>query len=448
MYYKLPKPVITKKIIDQTLKLIPNPPKEMLKLLRDSENPQYRYWDTLRHKAKVSGIKPEVGWLFVDFSRKVNSRKNKTPIQDEEGNFFHWNSLNRFDSFFHELDMTLGGSVKVSGIELDDKYRQEFITRGVMEEAIASAQLEGANTARKVAKKMLLDGRRPGTKSEKMIVNNYKAMLLVEEEYKNSELSLDMLLRLHEILTVDTLDDENDCGRFRAGKGDDVYVEDAEGIIYHKGPKPSFVNKELEKLIEFANQISDSKQFTHPVVKAVILHFWLAFLHPFVDGNGRLARTLFYWSLLKDGYWGFTYLPISKVIKESDTQYGMSYVYSEQDDNDFTYFLDYNVRKIELALKNFREYVTRKTNEQVVMRSNLVGGHGLNERQVMSLQYLHANMNEFITTASYQKINNISGPTAAKDVKELTQKGFIKRVKVGRQVKYYPELRIKTIFKK
>lgn len=448
MYFKLKKPHITKADVKKALALIPSPPKKLMEFLRDSENPQYRYWDTLRHKAGAVGLKPEVAWLFVDYSRRVNSRTYSTPIRTEKGDYFEWRALTRFDAFFHEVDMSLGGLMKIAGVDLDDRHKQEFITRGVMEEAIASAQLEGANTARKVAKKMLLEGRRPGTKSEKMIVNNYKAMKLIEEEYKHTPLSLDVLLHLHEVLTVDTMDDENDCGRLRTGHDDDVHVVDGQGVIYHTGLHPEFVKKELERLIVYANQTpEDARVFTHPVVKAVILHFWIGYLHPFVDGNGRLARTLFYWSLLRDGYWGFTYLPISKVIKNSDTQYGMAYVYTEQDENDFTYFLDYNVRKIELALKNFREYAARKAGEQKALKSNLSKHSDLNDRQIRVLQYLHAEPEEFITTRSFQTVNDISEPTAAKDVKEMVALGYLERRKIGRQVKYYPTDTIKTLFK-
>ncbi|MHB8860649.1 MAG: Fic family protein [Minisyncoccota bacterium] len=354
----------------------------------------------------------------------------------------------RLDAFFHEIDMSVGGALRLRGVDVDERYKQEFIARGVMEEAIASSQLEGANTARKVAKRMLLEGRKPGTKSERMIVNNYKAMLAVESEYKNVPLSLDMLLRLHEILTEGTLDDTKDAGRLRSGVDDDVHAIDIQGVIYHTGPKPDFVRRELEQLVSYANTPTENqKQFTHPVVKAVILHFWIAYLHPFVDGNGRLARLIFYWSLLRDGYWGFTYLPVSRVIKEAHAQYGMAYVYAEQDDNDFTYFLDYHVRKIEEALKAFQAYVARKSKEHAALRTDLVDNYNLNSRQVRVLQYLHSNPEEFVSTHSHQQINSISGPTAAKDIKQLVGLGFLKQVRSGRTVRYFVTADSAPLFK-
>jgi len=447
MYYKLEKPELSKKDVHDAISLFHTASDQVREVVSWAEDPQYKYWDTIKHKAKALGLKPELLWQYVKIIRTV-STKLATPVRSVDGSFFRWNSIARFDAFFHEVDMSLGGTLKISGVDLDARLRQEFITRGVMEEAIASSQLEGANTARKVARQMLLEGRKPKTKSEKMIVNNYKAMMLVEQEYKNQDLTLDVLLKLHEVLTIDTLEDPADCARLRTKKDDVVHVVDREGTIYHTGPEPAFLKTELIRLIDYANKdTTDKKQFTHPVVKAIILHFWIGYLHPFIDGNGRLARTIFYWSLLRDGYWGFTYLPISRVIKESSTQYGMAYVYTEQDDNDFTYFLDYNVRKIEQALNDFKDYVKRKADEHAVLHKNLIRTHQFNDRQIRVLQYLHANMGEYITTRSYRTINNISHPTAVSDVSELVAIGFLQKEKIGREVKYYATKKIESLFR-
>src|SRR5205814_10028127 len=60
--------------------------------------------------------------------------------------------------------------------------------------------------------------------------------------------------------------------------------------------------------------LHDALPIFHPMVRSMILHFWLAYDHPFVDGNGRTARALFYWSMLRNGYWMFEYITISKII--------------------------------------------------------------------------------------------------------------------------------------
>lgn len=59
------------------------------------------------------------------------------------------------------------------------------------------------------------------------------------------------------------------------------------------------------------------------------MHFMLSYDHPFVDGNGRTARILFYWSMLSQDYWLAEFLPISRLLKMAPSQYARSFIYTE-----------------------------------------------------------------------------------------------------------------------
>ena len=113
-----------------------------------------------------------------------------------------------------------------------------------------------------------------------------------ELEYKDKKLSREVLFDLHRLITKDTLE-QNKQGRYRKDS-DDVTINDKLKFIYYVPPKEAFVTQEIDRLIKYAND-EDSQGFAHPIIKAIFLHFWIGILHPFCDGNGRLARTLFYW---------------------------------------------------------------------------------------------------------------------------------------------------------
>ena len=84
--------------------------------------------------------------------------------------------------------------------------------------------------------------------------------------------------------------------------------------ILHEPPSADQLPKRVETMCAFANEQLKSG-FIHPVIRSILLHFWLAYDHPFVDGNGRTARALFYWSMLRHKYWLFevmTYLHFHK----------------------------------------------------------------------------------------------------------------------------------------
>ncbi len=179
-----------------------------------------------------------------------------------------------------------------------------------------------------------------------------------------------------------------------------------------------------------------------------MLHFWVGYLHPFVDGNSRLARVLFYWYLLKNGYWGFAYLPISTIIKKSPVQYKMAYVYSEQDDNDLTYFIDYSIRKIERAAKELEEYINKKSYENKNIHSKTQSLYRLNARQVQLLQYLQEDDGGSTTPTIHKNINQISKVTAIKDLQRLVELDFLTTRKEGKNRYYLLTKEGSDLFKK
>lgn len=400
--------------------------------IQKASEPEYLYWDTLKHKKPLpSGFSAEQAWYALKLSRLFERRKSE--IYSADGHVFGWTKLSIFERYCHEFDFHTGGELMTSVGELKADEKKRLISKGLMDEAIASAQLEGADTTRAYAQKMLRERIKPRNASEQMIFNNHKAMLAVESNYKGQKLSLDLLMEMHSLLTDQTLDDDGEVPRLRR-EGETVFILDKlEGVIYHEAPSISFATKELDRLIDFANK--EDGEFLHPVIKASLLHFWIGYLHPFTDGNGRLARLLFYWYLLRNGYWAFAYLPIAAKIKQGGKKgYTMAYVYSEQDDFDVTYFISYLLRKSIETHKEFQKYVAemRKTNSEIsnVARTR----HGLNDRQIQLIKYLAASKDNSTTIASYISICGVSRATAINDLNALLKKDFTAKNKVGRTV--------------
>ena len=443
MIDKIKKPDLSKVELGKTIENISkqNKKEELSKLIQETSQPIYLYWDKVKYKILPKGISKEEFWSIVKFTR--NTQKIKSAIKNENEKYFTWIKLPEIEEFFHKLDLNTGGSFFALKENADEKNKQKLIFRGVMEEAIASSQLEGAITTRKVAKQFLREGRKPRNESEQMILNNYQTMQIIESEYKNKELNLTLVFELHKMITKNTIA-ENEQGKFRKDE-DNIIVSDSSNIIYHQPPKISFVKKEMKKFIKFANDEMNT-QFLHPVIKAIMLHFWIGYLHPFTDGNGRLARLMFYWYLLKKDYWAFSYLPISKIIKKSPVQYGNAYVYSEQDDLDLTYFIDYNIRKIKSAISDFEEYLERKSKENLRMNKLSRAKYNLNERQIQLLQHLYGDKNERTSLSVHINIYQITKMTAIKDLKNLEKFGFIISEKRGRNVYYYATDKIEGLF--
>jgi Fic family protein len=293
---------------------------------------------------------------------------------------------------------------------------------------------------------MLLEKRAPRSRSEKMIFNNYQAMLKIEGVLKDKNLSRVILLDLHATLVQDTID-KADVGRFRNDTDRIVVSDPKTDIIYHIPPGEKFLKTEIDRLIDFANDDSPQRHFVHPIIKAIMLHFWLGYLHPFTDGNGRLARAIFYWYALRKNYWAFSYLPISRVIKGSPAQYRDAYVYTEQDDNDLTYFIDFNVRKMIQAKNEFESYIIRKEKENRFITETARSQYNLNDRQIQLLRLFYKNANATTTIKTHSKIYSISRVTARKDLEHMEELGLLLSKKVGRDRLFSATSIIVSLFK-
>lgn len=402
-------------------------------ILQAANEPEYLYWVDYKHKKRQGNLTAEEQWFLVKQFRSAAS--TKTPIRTQSNDFFTWVKPRSADEQLHQIDMLTGGQLFPKS-HLPLGKRETYVTRGVIEEAIASSQLEGAHTTRAIAKKMILENRRARNDAEQMILNNYQAMIELERKFKKANLSMDVLFELHSILTDKTVP-ANEKNRLRKDS-DNIVVEGQIGYetyTTHIPPKEDFLNVEIERLILYANDEID-EAFIHPLIKACFIHFWVGYLHPFTDGNGRLARALFYWYLLRNDYWAFSYIPISTVIKNSPLKYAMSYINSEQDEYDITYFLDYNLHKVIQAISDFKEYLDRQVNQNKSVELMINKSVLINDRQKQLIYYLISDNTASTTTTSYATLNEISRQTAAKDLHELEHQGLISASRRGKTILY------------
>jgi Fic family protein len=404
---------------------------EVLDYVQRVSYPEYLAWDKARFVTPPAGFSREEAWYLAHEIRTANAQA--LPIRTPAGGRFTYVRLNYTDQYLNQFDLLMGGQLLSSKVRITASEHQMFMARGVIEEAIASSQLEGASVTRKDAKEMIAENRTPRNESEWMAVNNYRMMMRITEVYKDVPLSRELLLEMHQVVSANTME-ADDIGRFR--QDSDPIRVGTETVTTYIPPKHDFLMHELDALIAFAND-NDPEHFMHPVIKAVVLHFWIGYLHPFVDGNGRIARALFYWLLLKKGYWLSTYVPISTIIKRAPIQYSNAYVFAEQDNNDFTYFFDYHMHKIKRASDEFLAYVQKQQSQNREI-DGLLEVHGrLNERQKQAMHYLLANQRHRVSITSHSGLNGVSLNTARNDLLSLQKAGLIFPLRSGKFVYYH-----------
>lgn len=436
MKLPMPPPSINKELIDKLFQGDENGLSRLFNLMssdigKDRED-EYLHWDKLRYKKLPIEFKShEKWWVLVKF-RRASSYRKLPLIAINDQKFVYW-LPDRLLKLLHNIDKQATGKIESAELIVNSSNSQRYRISSLMEEAITSSQLEGASTTYKVAKNMLRNSRRPHNKSEQMISNNYAAMMFIREA-KSTPLTPELILELHKIVTNKTLENKEDEGTFRTR--DNVHVFDnRDQQILHTPPPAKELQERINKICDFANSENEHGQFLHPVVRAIILHFMMGFDHPFADGNGRTARALFYWSMAREDYWLIEYLSISKIIKEIPSQYAKAYLYTESDEFDLTYFIDFNLKTILKAIDGLYEYFRRKTNEVKSVENDIHNSsiqQKLNYRQLALISHAIRNQGAIYTFKSHQNSHHISYPTARDDLLELTDLGLTAKVKRGR----------------
>ncbi len=419
---KKPKKVtdILKQDRDKIFKLLERP---AIREIISKYNKEYIHWDKLRYKGLL--VKPEYIWVLLKLFRGNQSKALKF-----DGWSFHYVLLDESQRKLHLFDKGAAGNLETGLESANTSGKDRYIISSLMEEAIASSQIEGAATTRKVAKQMLRLNKKPKNYSEQMIVNGFMTIRKIIR-MKDKSITPEIILELHKEITQDTLKNKNDEGNFRDNNetvvGDPLEADK----IYHIPPCYKNIPDLIKEFCEFAS--NDDKEFIHPIIKGIILHFMLAYIHPFNDGNGRTARAIFYWYVLTRGYWLFEYMSISRILLRSKKEYGLSYLYTETDDNDLTYFINYNLSAIEEALQDMQAYIARKQEEQDDAMGLLKKIKKINLRQAEILKEFIKKPEKGFVITEIVNTYNVAYDTARNDLLYLAKLGYIEQIKVQKK---------------
>jgi len=398
----------------------------------------YVHWDKLRRLTPPDGLSTDEWWLGIKIRRTAGLRF--LPLSTPDGAPFSYGLPDVVFRHLHRIDQRCSGEVAMDEVVTSEQQAGDrFLVNSLMEEAIRSSQLEGATTSRKVAKEMLRTGRKPRNRSERMIVNNYRALQFMREDM-GDELTIDSVLELHRIVTDGTLDDPTAAGRLQRPSEERVavYYRDEDNVPIHAPPPAEQLPERMERLCAFANEDDRGEQFVHPVLRAILLHFWLAYDHPFEDGNGRTARILFFWAMQKRGYWLIEYLPISPILRRAPAKYTRAFVESETDGGDTTYFLIHQLETIERALDEHDVYLKRKIAEVRDVERLLHSEDGFNHRQLALLTDAVRDPHSFYSFSSHATSHRVTHETARSDLSGLVERGLLTQKRKGRKYVFEP----------
>ena len=393
-----------------------------------AQQDRYLHWDELRRRPAPEGCTQEEWWYVLKLARSGQYRS--IGLTDKDGRDFVFGLPNPLAELLQQIDRGLGITLGLPEAVMHPAERDRYVINTLMEEAITSSQLEGAATTRAVAKEMIRTGRPPRDRSERMILNNFATMQRLRD-LRDAPLTPELVFELHRRVTEGTLDQPDAAGRLRRPDENIRIIDDIDGTEYHIPPPAAELPGRLQAMCAFANgQAPD--YFIHPVIRGIILHFWLAYDHPFFDGNGRTARALFYWSMLRHDYPLFEFISISEILRRAPVRYARAFLHTETDENDLTYFILHQADVVREAVKSLQAYLERSRRELQESAARLRGMQELNHRQQALLLHALREPGTVYQIGAHQRSHAVTHQTARDDLFDLVDRGLMSRTKQGR----------------
>ncbi len=396
----------------------------------DEMNRRYVPWDKFIYMDSPSWVSKEVLWQAMKFGRLHNQMEVKIGKHT-----FTFNVTDKIHKLMHYFDMNSGWHIWSDDIIPNGK-KDYYLANSIMEETIHSSILEGAGTTRSEAKKMITSKRKPRSKGERMIVNNYETIKYLKS-LNQKKLTPELIFEIHKRITHNTLEDSTKEGMFRTDNK--TVVEDKiTRKVYWNPPDFAEIPWFITEMCDFINEDHESWKttFIHPLIKAMLLHFWIGYLHPFVDGNGRTARALFYRYVLSKNYRLIEYISISRVFVQAPAKYARAYLRSEKDTNDTTYFLHYHLTAIKLGMDELIAYINREqmSSSKVLQKAAQAW---LNDRQTLLLSKIANKRSRWgvrYTIKDIETMFSVTYATARSDLLWLVEKWFLQMSKSGNKL--------------
>lgn len=386
------------------------------------QNERYLPWRKLRFHRAPEGLTAEQWWLGIKLHR-AQARRSLS-LMDKKGRPFSYAPTDMMMQLLHRIDREAGGMIMTdSKSVLTPVERDRYLITSLAEESIMSSLLEGAAVTRSEARDLIRSERHPRTPHEQMVLNNYHTMQMILQ-HSRDPLTPDGILAIHRSMTTGTLRHPEQAGQLRRAC-DQVRIEDERtGDIIHEPPPAAELPQRMEALCRLAN--ADDSPYLHPVLRAILLHFQLAYDHPFTDGNGRTARALFYRSMLRAGYWLFEYISISHEICLHPSSYYESFIDCEEDAGDLNYFILDQLNTILCSVRSLTEHVRNKQREHEQLEEKLGAMHELNHRQKALLLHLLRHPDCSTTVPLHCRDYKVVRQTARTDLRQLADLGLLR----------------------
>lgn len=311
------------------------------------------------------------------------------------------------------------------------KQETSYGTAALENEILSTSEIENIDYKRESVRN-ILKGYAPVDEEEKRILGLKNGFAFISD--KKNRITEESIYKLYEMTIGKFLDEENRLKEGYMYRHSSVYIQDLSGKNIHTGMDCRLLSESMKTLISFI----DKKDNINELVKAAVIHFYIAYIHPYFDGNGRMARLIHMWYLVQQGFDHTLFIPFSSYILKSKKKYYEAYELIEENNKktgkvDVTPFIMY-----------FNEFVygrfeTEEAETDTLEKfTELVHEGSVTEKEEKLWEYVisHYGTSDFSTKQLEKDFGNAAYATIRGFVLKFEQNGLLISKKYSNRTKY------------
>ena len=306
---------------------------------------------------------------------------------------------------------------------------QHYGIKAAEDEIVATSAIESIDFSRDSVRK-ILKGMAPNDEQESRILGIKLGLEFIADA--DNKITEENLYKLYMMTVGDFLSGDDKLIEGNLYRHDTVYI--VSDHVEHSGLDYKKVPEFMKSLIDFANTEDD----INDLIKAAIIHFYIAFVHPYFDGNGRIARLVHLWFLIQKGYQSALFIPFSSKIENSRKAYYDAYTAIEENKKisgkiDVTPFIVYFIKNVYNEMNEGAVNV-----ESLTVYDDAVKSGKITEKETKLWKFVlsYYGTTEFSTKRLEKDFGDAAYATIRGFVLKFEELGLLSSVKYGSRVKY------------
>jgi len=324
------------------------------------------------------------------------------------------------------LQGKLLGQLSAVGFSQQD----ESLIRTLTEDVVRSSEIEGVllnyeQVRSSIARQLGLEF--AGMVNSNRDIDGVVAMLLDATQNYKKKLDAKRLFGWHASLFPSGYSGiyKIDVGKYRKHEMQVVSGGIGREQVHYEAPLPNVLKKEMDRFLKWLND-ENNMDLT---LKSAIAHFWFVVIHPFDDGNGRVARAISDYLLAKSDCSEKRFYSLSAQILTEKKEYYRILELTQQNDADITEWLVWYLNCLKHALENSEKYVAKTLGKAEFW--DRIKDVEVNERQRMMINKLLDGFEGKLKTSKWAKLAKCSEDTALRDIKDLVEKKILMQEEGG-----------------